>query len=395
MTFHMDQALHITEVQQMIQTRKPRLIGPIVYTRIIEGRGFFIGPHYYYLLALLGIIFDFNVILITKFLLLMWWTAAFSLFIWIGKELDWYTALFTYAIFSLHPFLVAFSKMFLNPSFLAFFATPFFFFLWKAYKENKTKYWFWAGLFCGIGLSFHFLVLSWISLLGAVWIFKALRKKAKPINLLLAAAGVVIGDLPYFIFELRHNFYNLRTIIHNGLDPNGMGFLGPYYALGFLPLIFFAVAIIYKHTLGRLKKALFLPLSVLLLLFMVIYYDKLEYHRKGYGMPNGWSVPLQKQLAEHICSEQGGNHDFVIAANISSIATADDLKWFVRACGSESLDNSAYPYAKTLYYIDQGEVHNLEATGLWELASMTNDPHEKVYSRRLNDNLWFYKMVRL
>ena len=40
-TFHLDQGLQLNEAHQMIQNRHINLVGPMVTTKIFEGRGFF------------------------------------------------------------------------------------------------------------------------------------------------------------------------------------------------------------------------------------------------------------------------------------------------------------------------------------------------------------------
>jgi len=142
MTFHTDQGFHIQEVYDMVVQRKARLIGPIVLTRMVEGKGYFIGPYYYYILAILGIVSKWDAVSITKFLLIWWWAGAVFLFLWIGKKLNWQAALFVYAILTVHPLLIGFSRMFLNPNFLPLISVGFFYFLWKALKEKRKKDWF-------------------------------------------------------------------------------------------------------------------------------------------------------------------------------------------------------------------------------------------------------------
>ena len=80
-TFHLDQGVHLLETYQMVQSGKPRLIGPMISSKVFDGRGFFIGPQYYYILAVLGIAAHWNPLLITQIIifieLLFWWILTF------------------------------------------------------------------------------------------------------------------------------------------------------------------------------------------------------------------------------------------------------------------------------------------------------------------------------
>src|SRR3990167_11422017 len=393
MTFHTDQGFHIQEVYDMVVQRKARLIGPIVLTRMVEGKGYFIGPYYYYILAILCIVSKWDAVSITKFLLIWWWAGAVFLFLWIGKKLNCQAALFVYAILTVHPLLIGFSRMFLNPNFLPLISVGFFYFLWKALKEKRKKDWFIAGGLAGVGLSFHFSVLVWLGIMAGGWAYGWFVKKVNIGHLLTGFIGIALSELPYLIFELRHNFYNLRTIRANGFDPNEVGFLGPYYAFGFFPIIFWAIAFLYTFVAKRTKYWISIPLSLLILWSIMFVFTKDEYKEKGYGMPIGWSVPTQKYLAGVICNDQS-RKNFNIATHIRADVRGDDLRWWVRRCGAEPMGYGDYPFADTLYFVDRGELQSLNAPGLWELASMTKDPHEVEVTKELDGDLWFYKLVR-
>ncbi len=396
MTFHSDQALHIQESFQMVARRKIQLIGPIVLTHIVEGRGFFIGPQYLYILAFLGILLNWDVILITKFLIFLWWGAAAALFLWIGKKLSWPAALFTYALISILPPLIWFSRMILNPNFLVAVSVGFFYFLWQAIMKRQTKDWLLAGFFAGLGLSFHFIVLTWMAIVALVWTVGLILRKFKLKDILAVALGVAIGDLPYVIFELRHNFYNLRTFIANLSGPGKLEFPAGYYLFAFFPVLSFIIAASFHWLSKRIKPGLLIPLAILFLVLAVPLSDDPEEHGKGYGMPRGWSLQRQQYLADFICTdlEHHKNEPFEVATLITADIRAEDLRWWVKRCGAQPLGYDGYPLAKILYFVDHGEYRSGNAPGTWELASMTNDPHQEAVRIKLDDNTWFYKLIR-
>ena len=69
--FNPDQALHLFEAKQMVVNQDWRLVGPMVSSKVYGGRGFFIGPQYYYLLGVLGIITNWSPYLITLILMFL------------------------------------------------------------------------------------------------------------------------------------------------------------------------------------------------------------------------------------------------------------------------------------------------------------------------------------
>ncbi len=374
----------------MVDTRTPKLIGPIVTTRMVDGRGFFIGPLYSYLLAILGSIFSWNIIAITKFLLLMWWSSALLLTVWVARQLNWSIALLVYLLLATHPTLVGYSHMVLNPNFLALFSIGFFFFLFRAFSHPSKANWFLTGLFTGICLSFNYLVLSYFGLIALVWLYQIYRRRARIIDPLVIGFGIILGNLPFFIFELRHNFYNLRTILDLGVSPGGgASLIAGYTLFAFLPLAVW----IFAYFAEFLRRRIGFLVPLLLTLILVFYFQtSTTYSRtRGIGMPKGWSVPLQQQLAYQICQDNHGE-PFEIAAMVTADIRAMDLRWFVQQC-AQPAGFTQYPFVDTLYLVDQGFLAQGIEPGNWEIASFA--PFAVRQKQQLNQYLWFYKLERL
>jgi len=390
MTFHIDQAEHIFNAKEMVDEGKIRLIGPIVSTRVVEGRGYFIGPYYLYILAALGIIFSWNVIVMTKALLLMWWLTSLGFLVWIGKKMNWYVGLLSYLVLAAHPLLIGFSRMFINPNFTAPVGLLFFYFLYRAWKNNKWWEWLLAGVFAGIGISFHFAVMIWLVFIGGTWLASLIRGKAKWWYLIVAGAGAILGDLPYILFELRHNFYNLRTMLSIGVNPGNDSIPAGYYLFAFIPLLIWPFAYLANYIT---KKTHFL--ITLALVFVYLFYVQAQNPHpavRGIGMPKGWSVPLQQDLAQRICDDPDKG-SFELAGLITADLRALDLRWWVEQCGAKPAGFMEYPFVDTLFMVDQGFQAKGEMHGNWEVASM--NPHTVELQEQLNEYLWFYKLKRV
>lgn len=390
MNFILDQPGHMRDAKEMVVSKKLPLIGPMEGTRKIYGKSYFIGPHYYYILGILGIVFNWDVIAITKFVLFYWWITALILFFWIAKKLDWLSALFAYILIAAIPYLVSFNKMIVNPNFLSLIGTALLYFLWKAYRENLKRYWLLTGILAGVAFSFHFSGTLWFLIIFVIWALNYIKKVTRLPHLILFGLGVLIGDLPYFIFELRHDFYNLRTIIDNGVNPHGLTFLTPFYYYSFLPVFLWAAALIYFY-IGK-KISYQNRVLILLVTFLLIFKSNFPLPNRAFGMPPGWTVTKQKYVANIICQDQD-KKNFEVANIVSADFRAEELRWWTQECGSKSLPYDGYPTADTLFMIDHGQTVNNTAIKAWEVATM--NPRKIEYSIDLGDGLWFYKITRV
>lgn len=389
-TFHIDQGEHILETKAMIDEGKPRLIGPIVSTRIRDGRGYFIGPHYYYILATVGTLTGWSILGMTKALLFMWWGAILALVYWVGKKLSWTTAMTIYLLLATHPYLISYSRMFLNPNFTFPVAVGFFFFLWRAWQKKHWPNWLIAGIWAGVGFSFHFVVGIWLVIIGATWLVGLIFRRTKWWYLPIAAFGAVLGNLPYVVFELRHNFYNLRTFLSIGAAPEGSGLTAGYYLFAYIPVIIWLLAWGFERLKHRWSYLIPLIIALVFITHAHVTYDQPKV--RGVGMPKGWSVPLQMELAQRICDDPDKG-SFEIAAMVTADLRALDWRWFVHQCGAKPAGYGEYPFVDTLYLVDQGFYAKGELPGNWEIASM--EPHRLVYQEQLNEFLWFYKLERI
>lgn len=391
-TFHIDQAEHIRETKEMVDTGKVRLIGPIIGSRIVDGIGFFIGPQYYYILAVFGTLLSWDILAMTLALMLMWWASALIISYWIGRRLDWTVGLLAYLLMAWHPLLIGFSRMIVNPNFLILFSIGFFYFLFASVRKPYWKNWLLAGIFAGLSISFHFVALTYLGIFGLVWLFQLARKQAVLLAPIIFGLGLLIGDLPYVLFELRHDFYNIRTMLRIGLNAGsgGSNLIAGYSIFAFWPLVmwlFAYTAFIVKRSYGVVAAAVFT-------LGLIFYLNLTSPHSqvRGIGMPKGWSVPLQQELAERICNDPDKGN-FEIAAMITADLRAMDLRWFVEECGAEPAGYDQYPFVDTLFLVDQGFYAQGDKAGNWEIASM--EPHRLVYQQQLNEFLWFYKLERI
>lgn len=205
--FHSDIARDFTLMSQMVDNRKIDLIG-----EGIRGlSGLYHGPAWLYLNLPAFIVGSGNPVVVG------WW--------WVILEIFYLVSIFWVAkkIFSVEVGLVStaiiasriplFSHQLFNPN-GAFFVFPlFFYFMWKYYAEGKSRYLAFTTVLSGLMIQCEIMfgLPMFLSLAGLV-ILKLAQKKAS-VTQLLVLSMIVIPLSTYIIFDLRHDFAQIRAVI--------------------------------------------------------------------------------------------------------------------------------------------------------------------------------------
>ena len=392
--FHLDPPLFLNEVQAMVEAQKIRLIGPLVATKVIEGRYFFTGPTFYWLLAVLGILLNWDVLLMTAFFA-FWWVGTFILiFFWLKRRFGFSLALILYSLISFIPYLVPYSRMIWNPHFIPFFGVLL---LWALEERRKRRLnYFLAGLSFGLGLSIHYSAILFIPLILYFFINDFRKKSFSFLSWLFFFGGVVLVESPLLLFEIRHDFYNLRTILfqvsHLELSAGySFGFYSHeyYYLFPLVPLMVKAYALFLK----KLKKAisfrvLLIPHLVLIIFFFL--YSLLGPQREAAINPKGWSLARQKEVAQMIIEDN--EKGFEVATIINSDTRAGELRWWLKQMGHEPMGVEEYNQTDILYLVAP-ETRPVEDEKVYEIQSLR--PFEVQKQVDIGDNYIFYKLRRL
>jgi len=393
LTFGSDQGTFFVETWEMVQEKRPRLIGLKVGTKEVLGRAFFTGPFFYYLLAILGTLFRWNPITITLIFLFFWWLTGLGIWYLVRKIYGEAAAVTAYGIFAVCPFLVYFSRIVWNSGFLPLVSVFFFFSLYKVLKTLTHLWWFLVGLFLGLALNISYAAFLLFFVFGAffLWHFKSRKWSLKP--LVFVFAGFILGELPLLLFEVRHNFYNLRTILfflkHGVLEGRTKGAVTDYHFIfALLPLFFLLWGSVYNRIAKKfgLAKTLFLSLVLIIALTLSINWQQ----EWGTGMPDGWTLAKERKVAKLIC-EDIGNQAFEIAETINGDTRAHDLRFFLTFYGCPPLGVEDYPSADILYLVTTKKRQPKKET-VWEVKSLR--PFKISFKKDLKDNLFLYKLVR-
>lgn len=390
LSFYGDQPYFLHDVKDMVDSGKIRLIGPMVISKMIQGRGFFTGATFYYLLAILGLVFSWNVVSMTSFFLFFWIGTFALIFFWLRRKFGDIISLSIYGILSFLPFFIPYSRAIWNPNLIPFLGVLL---LWSLEdRGKKIRNYLLAGLFFGLGLSIHYGAALW-SLLILYYLYADLRRKTFSFRRwAFFVIGVVIAEFPLLLFELRHDFYNLRTIIFQiryfELSA-GYGFkFYHYYLLPALPLLCKAYAIFLKKLKNIFPLKIIVASQVILILVLLM--ESLGPKRESVFCPKGWTLKMQQEVINFIVNDN--EETFEVATTINSDTRALELRWWLRQKGIKPLGVEEYNQAVVLYLVAP-ESRPPEEETVWEIQSLR--PFRIAKEVDLGEGYIFYKLRRL
>lgn len=202
-------------LQDIVNTHKLPLIGP--HSGL---GGLFHGPLWPYINLSAFVLGNGNPIAIGWFWVFLVSCSVFATYIVGKKVFNQYVGLFSALILSL--ISVGYSDSLLNPFGAVIFSPLFFYFLYKYVKTMKVGYLILAVFTIGILIQFEIVFGGPILILSLIFLLVFLFKKKK-LKHLLSMFVLVIPLSTYIIFELRHNFLQLRSIVSQAGVQTGSG----------------------------------------------------------------------------------------------------------------------------------------------------------------------------
>lgn len=209
--FGWDQERDAFQIYDLLKNHKLFLIGP----RVLSDTGFFLGPYYTYLLAPFYLITKFDPIAIVYFIIFIQFLFFFSFWFIFQKIFSELITFFSLLLYTLNPLMIRYDSIAWNPIMIPFCAVLIYGFMYKLYKSKYEKNILFIFLGILTGITFHFHVQGIFLFLQVISFFIILKKsyslKIKIVSLILL--GFLSTFITIFLFDLRHNFLNIKLII--------------------------------------------------------------------------------------------------------------------------------------------------------------------------------------
>ncbi len=251
-------------------------------------------------------------------------------------------------------------------------------------KNNNLILFFLLGFISGVGFGMHYsfalaiiLVVFWM-IAGRKFSFK--KSLIFIISFLLALS-------PLIVFELRHDFYNLRTLffILNQKEKSGSALFtfNSHYLLSLIPFVIYTAAIL----LVKLEKVSRLFTHFLIIVYLLYSIWKiLPVADCGFRMVSGWNYRGVEKAAEIILAENRENYNIVDILTGDSRAMA--LRYLLTIAGKKPLGVVEYPKAEALFIYSKVPIEQLFRHSMWEIDVIKP---EKVIKRwHLQNGIYLY-----
>lgn len=382
LVFRPDQGLHLLESYQMVENRKIRLLGPVVSSKSFDNRNFFIGGSYYYALAALGLATDWNPLGMTILYGIIEFIFILAFIFWLKNKFNSVIAITTFLFISCSNYLISHSRFYWNPHFLVPFGILEVYFLDRFITSKKIIWLFMSSFIWGVAFSFHYASILWLF----IYLFILLKK-----NLLthiylypLVTIGFILGDLPFFISEFIHNFYNFKTILFvYSHSSDSSQLYSHYFIYPFLIFILYIFAWYLHRQWQNITFRIIIPVLLFFLMSLAPPVDELSSIKY-------WRYPDQIKVLNIILSGSCPKN-YNIASTISGDTRTYDLRSLLTVKGCPPLSVEQYPQASTIFLLAYPD-RPPETETVWEISSY--QPFKVKSKIAVNNNLFLYQLTK-
>lgn len=389
-SFSYEQALALEASGKIVQTGKISLIGTEYFIRQTSlSHSFFNSGFYLYPLSLIQFVFGFDPIAPAILFATLNILAGVGLFFLVDKNFKKPTGLITLILFMFSPSMVQISRTVWHVYLLVPIAVMA---IWSYFQflENLKPLWLiLLGFSLGLGFGMH-ISFAIAGIIIFFTLLKRLMKKHKFVYFLYLFLGVLIGYSPLVLFDVRHSFYNLSTMLTFLIEifsSNKSGFsFEPYHFIFLLIPLFIILA------KGMLK--LFSPKTTVLLLLLYITISFPGWHLSDVypsGMPKGTNLEIIKQISSLVTKD--APEKFEIASIVDGETRAENLRYLLEYVDKKPpMAFDKYPEANVLYvvsYIGQDPL----TKSVWEINSIKPAKVSNVW--QINDLIKLSKLEKI
>jgi hypothetical protein len=341
---------------------KPSLLGQPYFVRFdTNGHEVFSGALFNYLLVPFLLVTRDPLVITAFFTLLNLFTGVLVYFV-ANKIFGKIVAIFSFTLFLFNNYMIYHSLFIWSYNFLPLIGILTIYLLYIQFKKPRSINIFALGVLSGIGVSLQILFAPFaaVTIILAIW---GSPKKNK--GLIFFVPGFVIPNLPMIIFDIRHEFYNIKTIWQFFLDSllgkSGTGF-AYYYLLPLWPIcIILAGLLIYKIW----KKSKILALAMMVLYLFLNLRSSIIRFNYPTGMPLGLTTSDIDEASQIIAKDVNGS--FNVAEVLDFDKRAYILRYFTQfKYGKNPLGETEYQNLELLYVLSQ-KGYNFVNSNVWEV----------------------------
>lgn len=386
LNFSGDQATFSTKALEIYRSEKPVLIGPPISVNL-NGRQVFQGPMIYYEFLFFLLLGNFDPVISSYLFLIFCALMIIPLYYGTKMLLNQRIAVILTAIYTVVPYYLDFTRFLWNPTFQLS-LVPLLLLLMGLYKQKKSL-WLFFGLsvLLGVMLQYHY---QFILVIFGLLIYYLKVWKIKPKQIAIYFLGVVIGFSPVILFEVRNNFYNVKTLIlfvqnWAQVDKPGGTNRGHY----FLSLSFMAIVLLlglFSRMLNKIKQKQF-KAAYLLVILAVVIWDLIIYSPKPktafWAAAESWNYPAEQRVYE-IIKEQNLNNYNVTNLAYDTLATVP--KYLMKR-DNVKINYEDYYHNRYLFVVEDNKVIKFMDDPAYEVNAFR--PYKLLKTWRIND---FYNM---
>lgn len=364
--FGPEQAISLLVSADYINEKFTLLGEPNVQRITSFGHRIFHPPIFNYSLIPLLLIFNYDPLPITAYFCLLNLFTGVVLYWVIEKYFNKIVAIFSLAIFLFNSVMIKHSFFIWNQNYIPLLSIVIGFLLYKikiANGKNEFKLSILLGIFSGLILGIEFLFLiTMLFIFGLAYFWG----KHKFSILSGFGIGLMIALSPMILFDLRHQFYFLNTLIQyffDTLKQPGQNNLSYYHFLQFWPLL----ALLGGIVLARIYSKNFLLAICLILVYIYLNFSSPQISfSKAIGMNEGLNYQKLVQAAGVIANDKPSNFNLVTTWDFDS--QAHPLRYLMKYRQKlVPADTENYSEINNIYVMSDPD-YNFQDTSLYEIA---------------------------
>lgn len=373
-----DQASFAIEALRVFRTKDLTLIGPQISANY-QGRFVFQGPAITYMMMFFLFIGKWDPIISSYLFMLFCSLMIFPLYFGVKKLINEKSAWLIVIIYTLTPYYINYSRFLWNSTFL-FSLLPILLLLMGLFKEKKSGVIFFSlSVWLGILLQFHY---QFILVIFSLFIYYFVFKKIKKFNLLFFLFGISLGFSPLIIFELKHRFYNLQTILlfaqnWNQVDKPG-GLTMPHYYISISFMLIVLLCGIFAKKVKKVSSKYLLILTLVIGIYALILNITQPVHA-FWAPTTPWNYLDEKKIYDIIKTT-----NIKKAFNVANLAYYDTpaivIKYFMKR-DHYRINYEDYYHNDYLFVISEG--NNYLGNPAYEVG--TFKPHKIINKWKINE----------